>query len=111
MFDPGGFTGRLRACPYLGGWRALRIGWARLDAQWYPRLDRFWLTEDLDTFFPREDQAIHYTVGIAVDRNFPKPGWFGGAVKVRRQEAIETSGINRGQGTPWSEELHSKELH
>ena len=23
MFDPGGFQGRLRACPFLGPWRAL----------------------------------------------------------------------------------------
>ena len=32
MFDPSGHTGRLRGCPFLGGWHALRIGWARLDA-------------------------------------------------------------------------------
>ena len=32
VFDPGGCTGRLRSCPFLGGRHALRIGWARLDA-------------------------------------------------------------------------------
>ena len=32
VFDPGGFTGHLRACPFLGTWRALLCGWARLDA-------------------------------------------------------------------------------
>ena len=26
MFDPGGFQGRLRACPFLGSWRALLCG-------------------------------------------------------------------------------------
>ena len=32
MFDTGGYTGRLRGCPFLGGLHALRIGLARLDA-------------------------------------------------------------------------------
>ena len=32
MFDPGGRTGCLRGCPFLGGWYALRSGLARLDA-------------------------------------------------------------------------------
>ena len=26
VFDPGGYTGRLRACPFLGWWRALPCG-------------------------------------------------------------------------------------
>ena len=26
MFHPGGFTGRLHACPFLGEWRALLFG-------------------------------------------------------------------------------------
>ena len=26
MFDPGGSKGRLRACPFLGTWRALLCG-------------------------------------------------------------------------------------
>ena len=26
MFNPGGFKGRLRACPFLGTWRALLCG-------------------------------------------------------------------------------------
>ena len=40
MFDPGGCTGRLRACSFLGGWRALLYGEIRLDAGWYLRLER-----------------------------------------------------------------------
>ena len=34
-----------------------------------------------------------------------------GDVKGRRHEAMSAVGINRCQGTPWSEELDSKELH
>ena len=41
----------------------------------------------------------------------PKPGWFEAAVKVRQHEAMEASGINGRQGTPWSETLNGKELH
>ena len=26
MFNPGGFTGRFRVCPFLGTWRALLCG-------------------------------------------------------------------------------------
>ena len=32
VFDPGGCSGRLRGCPFLGGWRALLRGEVRLDA-------------------------------------------------------------------------------
>ena len=32
VLDPGGYTGHLRDGPFLGGWHALRIGWARLNA-------------------------------------------------------------------------------
>ena len=33
MFDPGDcIVGHLRGCPSLGGWYALHIGWAVLDA-------------------------------------------------------------------------------
>ena len=41
----------------------------------------------------------------------PKPGWFEGAVKVRRYEAMETAGIDGCQGTPWGEELDGMEVH
>ena len=40
MFDPSGSTGRLRACPFLGGWRTLVWRGFRLDAIWYLRLER-----------------------------------------------------------------------
>ena len=32
VFDPGGSTGHLRACPFSGTWGALLFEWARLDA-------------------------------------------------------------------------------
>ena len=42
MFDPGGFTDRLRACLFLGMWRALLRGEVpRLGAGRYPRVQRF----------------------------------------------------------------------
>ena len=67
VFDPGGSTGHLRACPFFGGWRALLCGevfvWM---LRWYPRLERFWYTEDLNIIFKR-GQAIRYSVHVAVD--------------------------------------------
>ena len=42
MFDPGGSKGRLRACPFLGIWRALLCGEVlRLGAGCHPRMQRF----------------------------------------------------------------------
>ena len=42
MFDPGGFTGRLRACPFLGMWRTFLCGEVlHLGAGWYPRVKLF----------------------------------------------------------------------
>ena len=41
VFDPGGFTGHLRTCPFLGAWRTLLCGVVlRLGTGWYPRLQR-----------------------------------------------------------------------
>ena len=82
-----------------------------LDAELYQRLERLWLTGGLDIIFPREEQTIRYAVCVAADSKFLKPGWFGGVVKVRWHETMETAGINECQGTPWSEELDGKELY
>ena len=42
VFDPGGSTGHLRACPFWGARRALLCGEVvRLGAGWYPRLQPF----------------------------------------------------------------------
>ena len=36
VFDPGGYTGHLRACLFLGAWRALLCReFFRLGAGWY----------------------------------------------------------------------------
>ena len=61
MFDPGGSTGRLRACPFLGGWRAMLCGdvfvWAPDGTQdWSVFLQK----DDLEYYFPREAQAIRH---------------------------------------------------
>ena len=51
MFDPSGFTGRLRACPFLGTWRALLCGEVFVRA-----LDQAaaffggWMTRESSTF-------------------------------------------------------------
>ena len=90
VFDPGRCTGRLRACPFLGRWRALLCGevfvWATDGAQGWRA---FLSAEDLYIIFPTEVKTIRYTVRTAVGRNFPEPGLVpGGVVKVRRHEAM-----------------------
>ena len=89
-FDPGGSTGRLPPCPFLGTWRALLCGDVFV---WAPDGTRgwsgFWQKDDWEYHFPREKQAICHTLNvlrsIAV---YPQPGWFEYAVKVRRHEAL-----------------------
>ena len=41
----------------------------------------------------------------------PMAGWFEGAAKVRRHEAVRAAVINVCQGTQRSEELEGKQLH
>ena len=69
--DPGGFTGRIRACPFLGGWHALLCGeifiWAPHGARGW---SVFWKTDDLKYHFPREVQAVRYAERFVVDRCF-----------------------------------------
>ena len=62
MFDPGGCSGRLRSCLFLGGWRALLRGEVRLDAGWYLRLERFFIERSTLASFSREVQVILYAV-------------------------------------------------
>ena len=86
------------------------VGRVSFNRRIVSKAEAFWLTGDLNIIFPREGRAVRYAVGIAVDRSFPKPGWFRGAVKVRRHEAMGAAGINECQETSWSEELDGKEL-
>ena len=63
MFDPGGSQRRLRACPFLGTWRALlcigvmRIGAGRGDLQ------RFWRIDDsrLKNLQEKETNRLRHT--------------------------------------------------
>ena len=71
MFDPGGYQGRLRACPFLGTWRALlcgdlmRVGAAGDDLQ------RFWRIGDSGFKNLQEWYGQNmYAVRIAVNRWF-----------------------------------------
>ena len=58
VFDPGGSTGRLSACPFLRAWRALLCGKGFV---WAPDGTRgwrvFWHIDDSEYHFPREAQA------------------------------------------------------
>ena len=91
MFDPGGSTGRLCACPFLGTWCALLSG--KLFA-WAPDGTRgwlkyfFWQKDDWEYHFPREKQAIRYMERLWSIAVSPQPGWFEYAVKVRRHEGM-----------------------
>ena len=62
VFDPGSCTGCLRACPFLGGRRALLCEEVFVwTLRWYPRLERVWYRKDLNIIFKR-GQAIRYAV-------------------------------------------------
>ena len=70
--DPGGCTGALRTCPFLGRWRTLFCGrclFRRCDGirGW----SGFWYTEDLNIIF-NKGQAIHYAERIAVGCCLPE---------------------------------------
>ena len=74
VFDPGGCTGRLRSCPFLGRWHALRTGWAHLDVAMVVTEAGafcFWQMNNSVIIFRERDKGIVYAVGIAIDRCFP----------------------------------------
>ena len=63
MFDPGGSTGRLRACPFLGTWHALLCGELLDRAPDGTRGWRvFWQVDDSDIIFQERDERIVYAV-------------------------------------------------
>ena len=70
VLDPGGCTGRLRSCPFLGEQHNLRIGWTRLNAAMVVTEAEvmFWQKDDLGISFSRE--RYKQFVSIAVDRCF-----------------------------------------
>ena len=98
VFDLGGCMGRLRACPFWGGWRALLCGEVFVwTLRWYPRLERFWYTKDLNIVFKR-GQAIRYTVRIAVDRCLPKTRLIRGSRRRQTTRGYGSCGDERISG-------------
>ena len=67
MFDPGGFNGHLRACPFLGTWRALLRG----EVLVLERLVAIW-SVFLQEVLRISISGVRYKqlVRIAVDRRF-----------------------------------------
>ena len=64
LFDSGGCTGCLRACPLLGGRREL-LSWENsFRRQMVFEAEAFWLSGDLNIIFPREGHAIWYAVRV-----------------------------------------------
>ena len=74
VFDPGGSTARLRACPFLGAWHALLCGevfvWAPDGTQGWSVFGR-WVTWNI--IFRERYKLIVYAVRIAVFRS--QAGW------------------------------------
>ena len=98
VFDPGGCTGRLRACPFLGGWRALVCGevfaWT---LGWYPRLESVKYREDWNVIFKR-GQGIRYIVRIAVDSCLPEARLIRGSRQSQMARGYGSCGDKRMSG-------------
>ena len=62
VFDPGGCTGRLRACPFLGGRHALLCGRFVWDAAMVSEAGAVLLDGGIQHHFPRKGQAIWFAV-------------------------------------------------
>ena len=62
VFDPSGCSGRLHACPFLGGRYALPRGGFIWNAEMVSEAGSFLLDGGLQHHFPREGQAIWYAV-------------------------------------------------
>ena len=107
MFNPGGSTGHLRACPFLGTWRALlcrKFSFGR-------RLVAIW-----NLFGKRRSRKTIFKGGQAI-RTYCCRLLFSLEVRlirevrqVRRHAVMVAGGMNGCQGTPWNEEVDGKEL-
>ena len=84
VVDPGGSTGRLRACPFLGACRALLCGEVFV---WAPDGTRgwsiFWQKDGLKYRFPKKRTSDSYVLRLIVVPPEARLIW--GAVKVRQQ--------------------------
>ena len=71
VFDPGGSIGRLRTCPFLGMWHALRCGENPVWISWWRSPAFFWRINDSGFKNLQERyKRIIYAVRIAVSRFF-----------------------------------------
>ena len=107
IFDPIGYTGCLRACPFNGNVSrvALCEGF-RLGAGWHLRLEGFWQMNDVESSSSGEGTSRSFSPYVLRSITVSlQPGWFEELV------AMEAAWRNGCQGTPWSEELDDKELH
>ena len=88
MFDPGGSTGRLRACLFLGRWRALLCG----ELLILERLEEagvfFGGKDGSGVILQERDSRIVYAVRIAVDRCFSAASDLRMSCRRGRLEAI-----------------------
>ena len=57
VFDPGGSTDHLRACPFLVGWCALLCGEVSSGYRMVYEAGRFWYTEELN-IISRDDKRF-----------------------------------------------------
>ena len=85
MFDPGDSIGRLRACLFLGTWRALLCGEVHIRAleEAAAFLGR---KDNLDINLQERDRRIVYAVSIAANRCFSAAA---GSKMSCRQERLE----------------------
>ena len=117
MFDPGGFEGRLRACQFLGTWRALLYGEVIFLERLVAICSVFGgsTTRDSKTF--RSGAGELFTPYVWRSIAFPPQlGWLSlnmpcramGAGRATRGD--RKSRTNGCRGASWSEELDGKEL-
>ena len=87
-------------------------GGVRLDAAMVSEARAFSVGGELIYHFPKRrpsDLLRRTSCGWSLFRR--TPGWLERAARVRRHEAVRTTGISVCQGTIWSEELDGEEFH
>ena len=98
MFDPGGSTDRLRACPFLGTWRALLCGEVLVWAPGGDDLKCFWQMHDSEHHLPKEKTGDLYILRlIAVSPQSQADTW---SRQVRRNTVMGGGRMNGCQEAP-----------
>ena len=109
--DPGGSTGHLRVCTFLGTWRTLLCGEVFVRA-----------LDEAAASFGGWMTRSHHLAGEIQEKLLPRTycgrslflrsqAGFKMSCRQRRHKTIKAAGVNECKGTPWSEELDGKELH